>query len=69
MKPSAVSTPLRGFFVAEGKKVCITEDEGCFNPLAGFFCCREHQDDRAVGDLMVSTPLRGFFVAEEEEGM
>ena len=34
-----VSTPLRGFFVAEGTRLLHMVSVVGFNPLAGFFCC------------------------------
>ena len=34
-----VSTPLRGFFVAESSLSLRILERRCFNPLAGFFCC------------------------------
>ena len=58
-----VSTPLRGFFVAESISHAHAVSSAVSTPLRGFFVA-ELSLRRQPLFCRVSTPLRGFFVAE-----
>jgi hypothetical protein len=59
-----VSTPLRGFFVAEQDNYLIVYYYVWFQPPCGVFLLLRPLDYVAKNPDIVSTPLRGFFVAE-----